>query len=71
MLFRSPISGVVVAPSIVLTVDHVLEGDEARVVPKSGEKYPTSVLRRDPSSDLALLKVPNLDAPALEVGADP
>jgi len=68
---RRPISGVVVAHERVLTVDHVLEGDEARVVPDSGEKHPANVQGRDPSSDLALLKVPGLDAPALEAHADP
>ncbi len=68
---RRPISGVVVAASLVLTVDHVLEGDEARVVAANGAKHPASLLGRDPSSDLALLKVPGLDTPALEVGADP
>jgi len=68
---RRPISGVVVAPERVLTVDHVLEGDEARVVSDSGEKHPASVLGRDPSSDLALLKVPRLTTPALGATQDP
>ena len=68
---RRPISGIVVAPERVLTVDDVLEGDEARVVPESGEKDPASVLGRDPSSDLALLKVPGLTAPPLSATQNP
>ena len=68
---RRPISGVVVAPERVLTVDHVLEGDEARVTVEGGHKWAASVLGRDPSSDLALLRVEGLTNPALAVGQDP
>src|SRR5687768_6251896 len=58
---RQPASGVVYAPGLVLTADHVLERDEDITVgTHDGRTIPAQLAGRDPSSDLAVLKVPDL-----------
>lgn len=64
-----PISGTVIGKGLVLTVAHVLHADELTVVTASGQELKAVVAGRDPSSDLALLKVDGLDAPALSASA--
>ncbi len=58
---RHPASGVVVGPDQVLTADHVLErDDDLHIQTDDGRTLPAQLAGRDPSSDLALLRVANL-----------
>lgn len=55
---RFPASGILYTEDLVLTADHVLErDDEIRVVLANGKEVTAEVAGRDPSSDLALLKL--------------
>lgn len=73
---RQPASGIVwAAEGLVLTADHVLEREEDLTVGlPNGEVVQGSIVGRDPSSDLALLRVgasgltPLPEAPAPRVG---
>ena len=54
-----------------LTVEHALRRDEeVRIVTASGEEVKAELAGRDAGSDLAVLKVPGLDAPVAEQAAD-
>src|SRR5437867_955262 len=58
---RQPASGVAYAQDLVLTADHVLERDEDLTVQThDGRTLQAQLAGRDPSSDLAVLKVPDL-----------
>lgn len=58
---RQPASGLVSGADTVLTADHVLERDEDLAVEApDGRVLPAQIVGRDPSSDLALLRVPGL-----------
>jgi S1-C subfamily serine protease len=62
---RRPASGVVYAPDTVLTASHVLEREEDLTVGTSdGRALPARFVGRDPSSDLAVLKVEDLGVEA-------
>src|SRR5689334_428595 len=63
---RLPGSGVVYAEDSVITADHVIEREEdLSVETQDGRKLAAQFVGRDPSSDLAVLKVPGLGvAPA-------
>ncbi len=54
---RFAASGIVVAPDVVLTANHVIERDTVTVVTPSGERLSATVAGRDPGSDSAVLKV--------------
>jgi S1-C subfamily serine protease len=55
---RLPASGVLYAADQVLTADHVVERDEEiRVILADGKEVAAKVAGRDPSSDLAILKL--------------
>ena len=60
---RQPASGVVWAAGLVVTTDHVLERDEdIQVGLPNGQSVAATIAGRDPSTDLALLRV---EAPGL------
>ena len=62
---RRSASGVVYAPDTVLTASHVLEREEDLTVGVSdGRTLPARFVGRDPSSDLAVLRVEGLDVEA-------
>ncbi len=62
---RRPASGVVYAPDTVLTASHVLEREEDLTVGTGdGRTLPARFVGRDPSSDLAVLKVEGLGVEA-------
>ena len=62
---RRPGSGVVYAPDLVLTAGHVLERDEdLSVETADGRTLPAGLLGRDHSTDLAVLRVENLNVEA-------
>ena len=66
-------SGWVARPGVVVTNAHVVAGqDDTRVLP--GGRDPgldAQAVHFDPRNDLAVLRVPGLDAPALEIAPDP
>lgn len=64
---RFPASGVGYAADLVLTADHVIEREEIRVVLPDGRERPAVRVGRDPSTDLALLRVTEGPVPPLEV----
>jgi S1-C subfamily serine protease len=60
---RRPASGVVYAPNMVLTASHVLEREEDLTVEThDGRTLSARFVGRDPSTDLAVLRVEGLDA---------
>ncbi|WP_231881567.1 S1C family serine protease [Deinococcus puniceus] len=60
-----PVSGTVVADGQVLTAAHVLHSDEVKVRTADGRELAATVAGRDPSTDLALLRVEGLNLPAM------
>lgn len=55
---RMPASGVVYAPTLILTADHVIElDDEIKIGLPNGDEVKASLAGRDPGSDLALLRL--------------
>jgi S1-C subfamily serine protease len=70
---RSPASGIVWGPSgLILTADHVLEREEDLTVGlPDGRTVEATIVGRDPGTDLALLRAPAADLPAIGRGAAP
>jgi S1-C subfamily serine protease len=65
-------SGFVYAPHRVLTNAHVVAGtSKVGVQVSGGNTLPATVVVYDPRRDVAVLDVPDLDAPALPFAADP
>ena len=66
-------SGWVAEPGVVVTNAHVVAGQEdTRVLPQGREPgLDAQAIAFDPRNDLAVLRVPGLDAPALEIARDP
>lgn len=55
---RMPASGIVYAPDLILTADHIVEREEGiKVIPANGTEISARVAGRDPGSDLAVLKL--------------
>lgn len=68
---RLPASGIAFAPDLVLTADHVVERDEdISVVLPDGREVTASVAGRDPSTDLAVLRLTEATAQAAEIVPD-
>jgi len=69
---RLPASGIVYAPDLVLTADHVVERDEdLSVMLAEGETIPATIAGRDPGNDLALLRLGKANAvPAEKVAQE-
>ena len=69
---RQPASGVVYAEDMVLTADHVLEREEDLTIQThDGRTLAAQFVGRDPSSDLAVLKVPGLNAGPATAASEP
>ncbi len=67
---RQSATGVVFAPGMVLTADHVLERDDnLTVAGADGVAHPAVLVGRDSSTDLAVLKVADLTLAAATVAA--
>jgi serine protease DegQ len=69
-------SGFFIRPDLILTADHALESDEIEIVRANGAAETVTIVGRDPSTDVALLRVANAGVPlefapesALRVGA--
>lgn len=61
-------SGWVAAPGLVVTNAHVVAGeDDTTVTPDGGSELDATAVHYDPHNDLALLEVPGLEVPALEL----
>ena len=68
---RSLGSGFIVDPEgYIVTNNHVVEDtDEIKVILKDGQEYEATIVGRDPSTDLALIKIEaKQELPALELG---
>jgi S1-C subfamily serine protease len=62
-------SGFVVAPDLVVTNAHVVAGEGETIVERSdGSQVRARVVVFDPARDIAVLRTPGLNRPALEVG---
>ena len=62
---RGPASGLAWRPGLVVTADHVVEREESiTVFAPDGAKMQASLSGRDPSTDLAILSVPEWTAEA-------
>jgi S1-C subfamily serine protease len=62
---RRPASGVVHAPNMVLTASHALEREEDLTIGTGdGRTLPARFVGRDPSTDLAVLRVEGVDVAA-------
>lgn len=60
---RQPASGIIYAPNQILTADHVVERDEDLTIETDdGRTLPAQLAGRDPVSDLALLRVADLNS---------
>ena len=69
---RHGISGLVSGVDHVLTIAHVLEGDDGlRVRTPDGRTLPAKLVGRDPSTDLALLKVADLKLEPAVISSEP
>ena len=66
-------SGWVARPGVVVTNAHVVAGqDDTRVLPRGSEPgLAARAVAFDPRNDVAVLRVPGLDAPPLDLVADP
>ncbi|EKF24232.1 trypsin family protein [Mycolicibacterium hassiacum DSM 44199] len=64
-------SGVVIAPSRVMSAAHTVAGAETVTVSADGRDWPATVVSFDPSMDIAVLDVPGLPAPPLEMAEQP
>jgi S1-C subfamily serine protease len=63
-------SGWVAGPQLVVTNAHVVAGeDDTSVTPNGGSVLDATVVHYDPRNDLAVLQVPGLDLPPLELAA--
>jgi S1-C subfamily serine protease len=69
---RLPASGIAYAADLILTADHVVERDEdIHIFLPDGSQVPASIAGRDPSSDLALLRLNNPAAASAEAASQP
>ena len=67
---RQPASGVVYAPELVLTADHVLQQEEITIETSDKRKLAAQVVGRDAASDLAVLRVAGLGLEAASASAE-
>jgi S1-C subfamily serine protease len=66
---RWPISGILWRPGIVVTAEEALERDDGiEIVAADGTKHAATIAGRDPSTDIAVLRVEGLGLPAAALG---
>lgn len=69
---RRPITATVIGPELAVGIHHVIDADEIRVRTIDGRAFDATVVGRDDTRDLVLLRVPGLDvAPAPSAPALP
>ena len=67
---RHPTSGILWRPGIVVTAEELLErDDDITVTLPGGRQVPASLAGRDPSTDVAALRIEAQDAPAIQTAA--
>lgn len=65
---RVPSTGIHWSPGVIVTSDHTVERDEEITVTLAdGRAVPATLAGRDPSTDIAVLKVQGVEAPTAEV----
>ncbi|MEA2576041.1 MAG: serine protease DegQ [Chloroflexia bacterium] len=68
---RLPSSGVVYKQGLVLTAEHAIEREEdLSIATHDGQKFPAQFVGRDPSSDLAVLRVEGLNVEPAQSGGE-
>ncbi len=67
---RALASGFVWQPELVVTADEALGDHETVTVALDGHKFEADIVGRDPSTDVALLRITGLGAPALPLAAN-
>ncbi|GCE21802.1 S1C family serine protease [Dictyobacter kobayashii] len=69
---RQPGSGVVISPELVITASHILEREnDIQIQSHEQTLFPATLIGRDKTTDLALLRVPNLKLPAAVAATEP
>ncbi|MFT4147660.1 MAG: MarP family serine protease [Micrococcaceae bacterium] len=64
-------SGFVISPQLVMTNAHVVAGDTAtQIETDDGKQYEATVIAFNSDKDIAILKVPELQAPAIAMGQE-
>lgn len=63
-------TGFVVAPGLVMTNAHVVAGTESVKIESGGEEFDANVVTYDPGVDIAVLRVPGLQAPVLPMAQE-
>ena len=63
-------SGFFIQPDLILTADHALESDDVAIVRAGGSGEAATIVGRDPSTDLALLRVSSPGTPLAFASAD-
>jgi S1-C subfamily serine protease len=64
---RHPVSGIVWRPGVVVTAEELLErDDDITVTLPGGRQVPASLAGRDPSTDVAALRIEAQDVPAIQ-----
>ncbi|GHO85946.1 S1C family serine protease [Dictyobacter formicarum] len=65
-------SGTVIAPELVMTASHILEREnDIKIQSHEQTQFPATLVGRDKTTDLALLRVPGLKLPAAVAAAEP
>ncbi len=65
---RVPSTGIHWSPGVIVTADHTVERDEEiTIILADGRTVPATLAGRDPSTDIAVLKVQGVEAPTAEV----
>jgi S1-C subfamily serine protease len=67
---QQPASGIVYAPELVLTADHVLQQAEITIETHDKRKLAAQIVGRDAASDLAVLRIPDLGLEAATASAE-
>ncbi|MCA1724103.1 MAG: trypsin-like peptidase domain-containing protein, partial [Thermomicrobia bacterium] len=66
---RQPASGVLWRPGVIVATDHTIErDDDLTVTLPDGKSVSATLAGRDPSTDLAILKVEGVQLPVAAVG---
>jgi S1-C subfamily serine protease len=65
---RHPASGVLWRPGVIVATDHTIERDDITVTLPDGKGIRATLAGRDPSTDIAILKVDGANLPAAAIG---
>jgi S1-C subfamily serine protease len=68
---RRPGSGIAIGPDLVVTADHLLEREHDLAVRVGERQLGATIAGRDPATDIAVLRVPELNGAVPPQGGDP